>query len=153
MSLTITKVVYEKAKDLLDQGKVNEAWQVLGGAGDNYALNAAKITDKNNYSLSQTLVKETWENTVGIELYNQKFDAVAVSHLNNYLDYIKNSVPDDDFDDVTFLTLPDTGEIETSYGKALQDNGISASAAIDGIINTATGNLPVPGWTKWLYQI
>ncbi|MES2961494.1 MAG: tandem-95 repeat protein [Pseudomonadota bacterium] len=150
MSTTINKSTLDQAQSLLNQGKVHEAWQTLAESGDNYALNAAKITDKNNDSFAKTLVQETWENTVGMAQYNEKFDAVAKQHLDNYLTSIRKIneklPPENDL-----FVLPSTTNIEASYKKALESNGISTKAAIDGIINTVvSGADGLLGWTNWL---
>jgi Ca2+-binding RTX toxin-like protein/subtilisin-like proprotein convertase family protein len=148
MSTTINKATLDQAQSLLEQGKIHEAWQVLGDAGDNYALTAAQVTDKNSESILRTFVQETWENTVGMAKYNEKFDLVAERHLENYIQSIKNI--NGEVVGLDLFVLPKTGDIEKSYGKALSDNEISTKAAIDGIMNSATENTPIPGWTAWL---
>ena len=149
MSTTINKATLDQAQSLLEQGKIHEAWQTLGNAGDNYALNAAKITDKNNDSFSKTLVKETWENTVGLAKYNEKFDAVAKKHLENYIESIKN-INGKEVEGLDLFVLPSTNDIEISYGDALVKNEISTKAAIDGIVNTVVSGTGLPGWNDWL---
>ncbi|NKD88803.1 hypothetical protein HEQ72_10880 [Haematospirillum sp. 15-248] len=80
-SKTIAKDVVDSAKQLLDQGKTREAWQALADGGDNYAWNAVRITNTTGSSFTQTLVRNHWDETVGQETYDQKFEAVAKQHL------------------------------------------------------------------------
>lgn len=68
MSTTIDRDSFNRARSLLNEGRVSEAWQVLGDAGDNYARNAAIITGDDDSQRGKILVRETWENTVGEDI-------------------------------------------------------------------------------------
>ena len=60
MAKTVTQLVYNQANDLLNQGKISKAWQALANGGDNYAANAAHITNpSNSETLTSILARET----------------------------------------------------------------------------------------------
>lgn len=153
MRKAINKEFVDQAKNFLSQGDVSAAWEALSQGGDNYAGSASKITDPNGSSFSKTLVMETWENTVGIDVFNEKFNSVAENHLSNYIEAIENSQ----------YQLPSTSQIENSYYQALVNNGVSPNAAVDFILNTFSDdsvsvnipggkeiNISLKDWPKWL---
>ena len=130
-----------QAQAFAKDGKVFEAWSVLGEAGDNYAANAANIIKPDSNSFTQALVKKTWEESVGIDAYNENFDAVAQSHVDGYLDVLNEGIIDD-----AFAPLPDTVQIEESYKNALNNNGLPTDVSVDALINT----LGLMHWTTLL---
>jgi len=136
---SITKGAYEKAKKLSNEGKVHEAWRALADGGDNYARNAAEITNESKKYLSQELVKQTWLHTVGQEAYDQSFDPVAIVHLKGYISEIDHD---------NGYILPSTKQIEVSYKNALESQGLPTNVAIDAIINTMTKDTVLPGWDR-----
>ena len=96
-----------EAKALAKDGKVFEAWTVLGEAGDNYAANAANIIKPDSDSFTQALVEKTWEVTVGVDAYNEKFDEVAKAHVEGYLKVLTKGIINEEFS-----PLPNTDQIE-----------------------------------------
>lgn len=126
MALHISKETLARAELLAEIGDVHGAWQALAEGGDRYATAAAEITSSSlPPTLSQFLVISTWTQAVGYDTYREKFAAVAETHLDNYLEYVRNND----------LNLPRTFEIEQSYVDALVRNGVTTSAAIDVVVN------------------
>lgn len=91
MATSITQAALDAAQMYLEQGNVSGAWQALADAGDRYAQNAANITNPNVDNFAQNLVQSTWEATVGLDSFNQNFDVVAQSHVQNYIRLIEQN--------------------------------------------------------------
>lgn len=107
MSTTISTETVAAARNLWAQGRVSEAWRLLAAAGDRYADNAAAITGDARDSADrffQDMVRNHWENTVGSDVYQQKFDEAAWRHLDNYLTHLEDTG-----------ALPTTQDIINSY--------------------------------------
>jgi len=143
MSKAITEAAYHAAKAKADAGDTFGAWQVLAGAGDNYARAGARIMDPNGDSFIKAMVGKTWEFSVGLGVYNAKFSTVAAHHLSGYLTIIKESI-----DKKEGAVLPTTFQIEESYKEALDGSNVSHNASIDAIINSLGGLSP--HWARLL---
>lgn len=120
---TIPPSTVQTARDLWSQSRYAEAWNILAQAGDRYADNAAGVLGLNQDAADkffQTLVRHHFENTVGVDAYNQLFDDVARDHLGNYLDILDSGF------------MPTTQDIVNSYEESLSLNGLDKSAAFDG---------------------
>jgi hypothetical protein len=118
---TISQTAIQNARTTWSQGQYGQAWQILADAGDRYADNAASVIAGTSLSgqFFHELVKNNWENTVGIDVYNTKFQDVAQAHLNNYLGLLERGY------------IPSTQDILNSYQSALTDNGIPTIVAFD----------------------
>ncbi|AMW35863.1 calcium-binding protein [Haematospirillum jordaniae] len=81
-------------------------------------------------------MRNHWDETVGKNTYDQKFEAVAKQHCSNYIELIEAG---------NKYILPESRFIEESYKSALEKHSVSPEAAIDGYVNTLTG-----GFVPWM---
>jgi len=64
----LTQEQIDNVQNLVDQGRITEAWQQLADYGDTYADNAAAVTgdpDGAYDSLMREMVEQHWENATG----------------------------------------------------------------------------------------
>ena len=88
MALTITAAQLATAQSYAAAGDYVGGWNYLSTVGDKYADNAAAVTSGNATGVDkglEVLVKNHWENTAGAGAYEQKFDAVARQHFQQYV--------------------------------------------------------------------
>lgn len=128
---TIAETYVDQAQTLLNQGKVSEAWAKLAEGGDNYASASADVTSGAGFF--NRIVQSYWDRVYGDGAVEEKWDDVAETHLQNYINMMKDGEdpgnPNETFD------LPTTTDIEESYADALQDNSLSKDGAIDLALN------------------
>ncbi|MCO6181037.1 Hint domain-containing protein [Ciceribacter sp. RN22] len=110
-------------------------WAYLASIGDNYADNASAVISATSVAsqgrIFALLVERHWENTAGRTAYEQKFEAVALQHFQQHVGYIRKE----------HGKLPTTEDIEKSYRTAVEQNGLSAYVAFDGIFTQSLGKL------------
>lgn len=114
----------------VSRGDTYGGWKYLDNLGDRYADNAAGIIGSDDSLNGLDLwmkksVENLWDLTVGREVRLQQFDKVASQHFKQYVETIVDN----------HGYLPSTAQIEKSYHKAVTENGVSSSAAIDLVIN------------------
>jgi hypothetical protein len=137
--------VLAAAQALHDAGDIAGAYAVLGRAGDIYADKAWSITNDDNSGFFDAVVYLTWG--LGAPgLADQKFNAVAASHQQNYLDLIAGQAFT--VNGITYYQLPNSYQIEQSYYNALVANGVPPAAAIDLLLNYYTG-----GTVSWSWML
>ena len=136
--VVLTQAQIQTLRGYVRRGDTYGGWRYLTGLGDRYADNAAAIIgsseDLNGLNLwMKKAVEHLWDDTAGREARLEKFDRVALQHFRQYVELI----------DRNHGRLPNTDEIEGSYYRAVTDNGIPSSAAIDLVINRI---LPDGSW-------
>ncbi|MBG8766749.1 calcium-binding protein, partial [Neisseria meningitidis] len=127
------------------RGDTYGGWRYLANLGDRYADDAAAIVgkDANLNGLNLWMkkgVENLWDDTVGKKTRLEKFDRVALQHFSQYVDLINENNG----------RLPNTSEIERSYYKAVTENGVSSSAAIDLVINRSLPDMADGYWALGL---
>jgi len=110
----------QSTKTSSDTGAV---WQLLSSFGDNYATAAYQAIAEPTSSYGAA-VRNAW--TVTGADFSSEFIPVALAHLQNYVNDIANSTPQNGN-----YALPTTTQIETSYFDALTANGVTPYAGID----------------------
>ncbi len=90
--------------------------------------------------MDEKRVENLWDDTVGKKTRLEKFDRVALQHFRQYARLINENNG----------RLPNTSEIERSYYKAVTDNGVSSSAAIDLVINRSLPDMADGYWALGL---
>ncbi|RQK16677.1 iron-regulated protein FrpC, partial [Neisseria meningitidis] len=127
------------------RGDTYGGWRYLANLGDRYADDAAAIVGKDTNLNGLNLwmkkgVENLWDDTVGKKTRLEKFDRVALQHFSQYVDLINENNG----------RLPNTSEIERSYYKAVTENGVSSSAAIDLVINRSLPDMADGYWALGL---
>ncbi|HEZ1705990.1 TPA: iron-regulated protein FrpC, partial [Neisseria meningitidis] len=127
------------------RGDTYGGWRYLANLGDRYADDAAAIVGKDTNLNGLNLwmkkgVENLWDDTVGKKTRLEKFDRVALQHFRQYARLINENNG----------RLPNTSEIERSYYKAVTDNGVSSSAAIDLVINRSLPDMADGYWALGL---
>jgi len=148
----LTQTDIQVMRDLNNQGRTGEAWQVLSFRGDRYADNAAAVTGVPSAGTAghemNTFVRMHWYQVAGKEAYETKFAEVAKIHLNNYLNIISENLNNGN------STWPNTRQIEESYRDAVVvKNGLSPQIAIDGVITRVIGQVPVLNKLDWHFWL
>lgn len=148
----LTQTDIQAIRDLNDQGRTGEAWQVLSFRGDRYADNAAAVTGIPSAGTlgheMNTFVRMHWYQTVGKEAYETKFAEVAKVHLDNYLGVLSENLSKGNY------TWPNTAQIEASYRSAVVDvANLKPAVAIDGIITRVIGQVPVLNKLDWHFWL
>lgn len=147
----LTQTDIQAIRDLNNQGRTGEAWQVLSFRGDRYADNAAAVTGIPSAGTlgheMNTLVRMHWYQTAGKEAYETKFAEVAKAHLNNYLGILSENL------NKGISTWPNTTQIETSYRSAIENNNLPVQTAIDGVITLVVGQVPVLNKLDWHFWL
>ena len=136
--VVLTQAQIQTLRGYVRRGDTYGGWRYLAGLGDRYADNAAAIIgsseDLNGLNLwMKKAVEHLWDDTAGREARLEKFDRVALQHFSQYIELINGN----------HGRLPNTDEIEGSYYRAVTENGIPSSAAIDLVINRV---LPDGSW-------
>lgn len=143
--IVLTSGQIQTLRGYASRGDTYGGWRYLADLGDRYADNAAAIIGKDEDLNGLNLwmkrgVENLWDDTVGREARLEKFDRVALQHFEQYINLI----------DKDNGRLPNTSEIEGSYYKAVTDNGISTSSAIDLVINRVLPNSVDGYWAMGL---
>ena len=140
MALNITAEQYAVVQSYAASGNYVGGWAYLSSVGDRYADNAYAVTSGTATGVDkgfEVLVKTHWDMTAGVGAYDEKFDAVARQHFQQYVEAI---------DPLDGYKFPDSGQIEQSYRDAVVDNGLPPSTAIDGVITRSFGELMDEAW-------
>lgn len=118
---------------------VKDVWAQLSSFGDTYAAAAVDVFTPG--SLAWNVVRSVW-NSSNADF--SKFNAVAATHLRNYLNEI--SSPQNQIDGQ--FKLPTTRFIEDSYVRALELNGLNAYTAVDVLVSKLRNSFDVapPAW-------
>lgn len=131
---SIDQSYVDLARTRLNNGDVSGAYQALADGGDSYAAAAAALT-ADTPSLLGRVVEKYWDKVYGPEARQEKWDDVAETHAERYLQNIEDSPTN---------LIPNTVFIEDSYALSLEDNGLSRDGAIDLAINQLTQPLTIP---------
>lgn len=115
---SIDQSYVDLARTRLNNGDVSGAYQALADGGDSYA--AAALT-ADTPSLLGRVVEKYWDKVYGPEARQEKWDDVAETHAERYLQNIEDSPTN---------LIPNTVFIEDSYALSLEDNGLSRDGAI-----------------------
>lgn len=131
--------VIGQATDLLSQGDVSGAWQVLADHGDGYADDAAHVTGEPQNATDkayQYMVHHHWDNVTGSpDAYNNYYNDVAKMHLTNYLNMLSDG------------KIPTTNDIVDSYISSLAAVDLPPATAFDAAWESVFGN---SDWAKML---
>jgi len=137
---SISLSTVSEARNLQAQGKTSEAWGVLAAAGDEYATQAAYITDPETPHSLKSIVKSLWITNGGQEAL-QRWDVVAEKHLDNYLRLMEDNGG----------KLPTSFAIEQSYKDAVTSFGLPTSIAIDLVLNRIEDYIDGAEWSYALF--
>ena len=139
MGTYITQAQLDDVKELVQSGaSPKQVWDRLAQYGDTYADGAVKVFQSDSHGWYT--VRAIWDVT-GADM--SKFNQVAVTHMSQYLEKIEQS------NDGKGYRLPNTADIEESYVRALEKNGLTAKTAIDVVIskiNAVEQDLFPPHW-------
>ncbi|HFC8009535.1 TPA: iron-regulated protein FrpC, partial [Neisseria meningitidis] len=143
--VVLTPEQIQTLRGYASRGDTYGGWRYLANLGDRYADDAAAIVgkDANLNGLNLWMkkgVENLWDDTVGKKTRLEKFDRVALQHFRQYARLINQNNG----------RLPNTSEIERSYYKAVTDNGVSSSAAIDLVINRSLPDMADGYWALGL---
>ena len=143
--VVLTPEQIQTLRGYASRGDTYGGWRYLANLGDRYADNAAAIVGKDTNLNGLNLwmkkgVENLWDDTVGKKTRLEKFDRVALQHFRQYARLINENNG----------RLPNTSEIERSYYKAVTDNGVSSSAAIDLVINRSLPDMADGYWALGL---
>ncbi|HEZ2152626.1 TPA: iron-regulated protein FrpC, partial [Neisseria meningitidis] len=143
--VVLTPEQIQTLRGYASRGDTYGGWRYLANLGDRYADNAAAIVGKDTNLNGLNLwmkkgVENLWDDTVGKKTRLEKFDRVALQHFSQYVDLINENNG----------RLPNTSEIERSYYKAVTENGVSSSAAIDLVINRSLPDMADGYWALGL---
>lgn len=135
-TLNISETELNQLIEMKDQGRIAEAWNLLGAKGDAYAFLAGAIVSDNVADMPPLarmfyeMVRSQWENSVGAGVWGgEVFQDVGKRHLENYLTLLGSRGGSGAY------VLPTTKEIEASYKEALGRSGLPPITAIDSLFS------------------
>lgn len=135
MVLSINDQQLKRLKTFESANDYVGGWRYLASIGDRYADNAyAAVVEGSAYSegrLFTLLVRHHWKNTAETAAYEQKFAQVALQHFENYVRIV----------DRERGKLPTSEQIERSYRDAVENAGLAAYTAFDGVFTQSIGSL------------
>jgi|GEM_PF-2806836 len=133
-TINLTQQELDNLVDLKNQGKLSQAWTVLGQKGDAYGFVADHLLSENTNKFSPggmflEMERVNWKNygvgkdrgVWGGDTYN----GVQQERLGNYLDFLSENKVEGGY------TLPNTAEIDSFHRSALLSYGIQPQAAVE----------------------
>ena len=138
MGTHISQAQLDDIKHLRDShASPKQIWERFGQYGDSYGKGAVEVFRPDSHGWY--VVRSIWNET-GADI--SKFDAVARKHIDQYIDLVQTSR------DSQGLRLPNSAQIEDSYVRALESQGLTAKTAIDVVVSKMIDEQPIKN--KWI---